>query len=91
MSGLSKDEIKWVYEQSALRSDSANKRMFVIIIILVVGLFLSNAFWIWKDSQYIDEVVTTTIQAEQEAEDGSNYIIGGDYDGKTEDESYEND
>lgn len=75
---------KWIYEGEAIRMHQANKRLFILSVILIIVLFVSNGIWVWHECQYS----TIMIEAEQEADgDSNNYIIGGDYDaGKTEGE-----
>lgn len=36
------------------------KRWQLMCIIIFIAFVLSNAFWIWRDSQYIDEANTVT-------------------------------
>jgi hypothetical protein len=73
---------RWGYEGEAIRMHQANKRLFILSVILIIVLFVSNGAWIWYESQF----KTITIEAEQQSDDDStNYIIGGDYDaGETE-------
>ena len=73
---------KWIYEGEAIRMHQTNKRLFILSVILIIVLFVSNGAWVWYESQFAD----VTIKAEQQADgDSSNYIIGGDYDaGQTE-------
>ena len=55
-----------------------------IIIVLALGLI---GMFIYE-TQF--ETVTTTIEAEQESETGSNYAVGGDFTyGETESEDYD--
>jgi hypothetical protein len=49
------------------------KRMFILIIILIVLLFGTNAGWLWYESQFED--VETTIEQGASADDNSNAII----------------
>lgn len=61
------------------------KRLWILIILLVVLLFGSNAAWIWYESQW--EVVETEVT--QTNEDGYNSFIGNDgdiYNGYTNDQ-----
>lgn len=55
------------------------KSLVAVIVILIVLLVGSNAFWIWRDSQYEDVFTTeeTIIDAQQDGE-GTN-IVGGVY------------
>lgn len=59
------------------------KRLWIIIILLIVLLVGTNAMWIHYESQW--ETVETTIEARQITDDGgSNYAIGGDMYGETD-------
>ena len=55
------------------------KWLIAVIVILIVLFVGSNAFWIWRDSQYEDVVTTeeTIIDAQQDGE-GTNIVGGGD-------------
>lgn len=53
------------------------KWLIAVIVILIVLLVGSNAFWIWRDSQYEDVVTTEeTIIDDQQDGEGTN-IVGG--------------
>lgn len=67
-----------VHESTMARMERANKRLWVIVIILIFALVLSNVGWIMYESQF-EDIVTTEI--EQDSGDGNNYIVGGDYHG----------
>lgn len=55
------------------------KRMYIIILFLIVSLIGTNLGWLYYERQF-ETCETTTIKAEQEANGNSNnYIIGGDY------------
>lgn len=59
------------------------KRLWVIIILLVILLFGSNAAWIYYEAQY--QAVEVWQDVEQDANgDGTNNFIGGDYFGTPE-------
>ena len=65
------------HEGDMARMERANKRLWVVIIILIIALIGSNVAWIYYESQF--ETVITEIEAEQETADGgNNYISGGD-------------
>jgi len=66
------------HEGDMSRMERANKRLWVVIIILIVALIGSNAAWIYYESQF--EEISTQIEAEQETDDGGdNYVVGGDF------------
>lgn len=71
------------HEGDMARMERANKRLWVIIIILIVALCGSNAAWIIYESQF-EVVEETQIKAEQETEQGNNYVVGGNFDAETE-------
>lgn len=62
------------YESGMARMERTNKRLWVVVIILIVALIASNAGWIYYESSFIDE----SIIVEQENEDGYNNYIGND-------------
>ena len=64
------------YESAMARMERANKRNFIIIIILILALIATNAGWIIYESQF-ETVETTTIKAEQIGAD-VNIVGGGD-------------
>ena len=51
------------------------KRWFVIALIIFIAFVLSNAAWIYHESQYVD-VVTETYSAESDS--GGTAIVNGD-------------
>lgn len=53
------------------------KKLWVLIIILVILLFGTNAAWIYYEGQFVDE--TTVQEVWQDADNGTNSFIGGDY------------
>lgn len=77
------DMTRWTVESALMHADKANKRLFVILILMLVALIGTNAGWIYYESQW--EVVETEIT--QESENGYNNYIGNDgdiYNGKTD-------
>ena len=58
------------------------KRLWIVIIILIGLLCITNLAWLVYESQF--EEVSTSIEAEQEtANGGNNYVVGGDLIGET--------
>ena len=73
-----------------MRQERTIKRLWILCIILIVLLAITNAGWIIYESQFDDYVETTQIEAEQEADgNGSNYVVGGNYYGEADSESNE--
>lgn len=65
----------------AAMAERTIKRLWVLIILLIVLLFGTNAAWIVYESQFVSEESVVEIDADQDADGGSNYVVGGDYDG----------
>lgn len=74
------------HEGDMARMERANKRLWIVIIILIVALCGSNAAWVIYESQF-EVIEETQIDAEQETEEGSNYVIGGDFNGEAKGEN----
>ena len=67
-----KDVTYIIHEGALARLERVIKRMWVLVLSLIILLFVSNAAWIWYESQ-IEE-----IRIEQENESGYNNFIGND-------------
>ena len=82
-----------VFESSQARMERVNKKLWIIVLVLIVALLGTNAGWIYYESQF-EEVVTNTETVTQEATaDGSGEIrlIGGDYYGESKADDNQND
>ena len=66
----------FVHEGEMARAERTNKRLWILILILVVALIGSNAGWIIYESQFQTEVTTETYEAK--ADNGSNAVLNGD-------------
>lgn len=62
-----------VYEQSQVRSDRTNRRLWILCIILIVSLLGTNAGWLYYENQFTD--ISTTYEAEQKIENGAGNAI----------------
>lgn len=73
------------HECDMARAERSNKRLWITILILIMLFVGTNGWWIYRESQFTDEVTTTTtIDSTQETEGGGdNVLVGGDY-GTTE-------
>lgn len=70
-----------VHESAMARQERTIRRLWILLIVLVVLFVGSNAAWIWYESQFEKVEVT------QENEDGYNSFIGNDgdiYNGETD-------
>lgn len=70
------------YEAAIARLDHTNKRLWILIIILIAII----GFLVWRDMQY-EDVVTTETVTQDSGDGGSNTFtgdfVGGDYYGET--------
>lgn len=64
------------FESTCTRLERSNRRLFVLCVILISALILSNAAWASYEAQY--QTVETTQEVTQEAESGNNTFVGGD-------------
>lgn len=64
-----------VHESAMARTERSSKRLWAVIILLIVFLVGSNGAWLWYESQF-EVVETTTIEAEQDGS-GVNVVGGG--------------
>ena len=72
------------HEADMTRLERANKRLWIVVLVLIAVLLGTNGAWIYYESQFQVIEEKTEIEAEQETSDGgNNYVVGGDY-GKTE-------
>lgn len=73
------------HQTDMARLERANRRLWILCLVMLALFVASNAIWIWRETQYEDVVIT----AEQEADGNSNnYAIGGDmYGGPAESDS----
>lgn len=72
------------HERMSARLERTIKRLWILIILLVVMLFGTNLAWVIYESQFATE---ETVRVEQENDSGDNNFIGHDGDiinGKTD-------
>ena len=73
------------FEFTVEKIAQANKRLVIIIVALIIALIGSNIAWIVYEAQFEDTITTETTQTvEQNADNGTNRFIGGNYYGNTE-------
>lgn len=74
-----------VHESAMARSERNSKRMWIVILVLILALIGTNLAWIIYNSQF--EAVEESTVVEQENSNGDNNYIGNNGDityGKTE-------
>ena len=72
------------HESAVARLERVIKRLWVLVLALIILLCASNAAWILYESQFSD--IVTTIEAEQDGS-GVNIVSGGDLEYGTEGEN----
>ena len=65
----------YAHEGIVARMERSNRRLWILCIVLIILLAVTNGAWIWYESQFVDEVTIT-----QENDDGYNNYIGNDGD-----------
>ena len=75
----------YVAEGMIDRQSATIKKLWIMCILLVILLVGTNAMWIWYESQF--EYYETTQEVTQESESGTNYFVGGDYNGTANSEN----
>lgn len=70
-----------------IRSEKANRRSHILNVILALLLALSIGYTFWLKDQY--QAVEESYEIEQDTDGGGNNysVIGGDFNGKTENKS----
>lgn len=68
------------HEGMMARMERTIRRLWILCIILILLLAGTNAAWIYYENSFEDVVIT----AEQSAETGNNYAVGGDVYGEAE-------
>lgn len=63
----------FVHEGIMARMERTIRRLWILCIILIVLLAVTNGAWIYYESQFVDEVTVT-----QDNKDGYNNYIGND-------------
>ena len=72
-----------VHESAMARAERQNKRLVWVIVLLIVLLVGSNIGWLAYESQF-ETVESWEQEVVQEADNGENHFIGGDFIDETE-------
>ena len=83
------EQIPFVAHESAMhRMEKTNKRMWILCLVLIAALILSNAAWVIYESQFETVTETTeetyTYDVEQEGDGGVSFVGRNNINGKTE-------
>lgn len=71
---MAEKESQYTIDILAAMTERTIKRLWILIILLVVLLFGSNAAWLWYESQWED--VATEVTQEVDTENGAAYVAG---------------
>ena len=71
-----------VHESDMARLERSCKRWFILLIISILLLVGTNIGWLIYESRF--ETVETIQEVEQDAENGVNNFVGGDFSGEAE-------
>ena len=77
------------FESVMARFERTIKRLWILLIILVLLLVGSNVAWLVYESQFEDQVITQEVHQDADCGDNeySGNIIGGDYYGEANDQN----
>ena len=64
----------FAHEGEMARMERANKRLWIIIIILIVALIGTNLAWVVYENQFVEEVVS--VEQEVDTGDGTAVVSG---------------
>jgi len=71
-----------VHESIVASMERTIKRLWILCVVMFLSLVISNALWIYYESQFEDVVTTQSITQDvtQDSDSGgSNMFVGGDY------------
>lgn len=76
-----------VHEDDMARQERTIKRLWILIILLIVSLLGTNGAWIWYESQW-SVVESTEVTQDVDTGDGATNVVGiGDINGTSETDS----
>lgn len=81
-----------VHENLRAQSNVDKRRLWIVVIILIVLLFGSNLAWLIYESQFevVQTETTNSYEVDQDATDGgTNYAVGRNFYGNAENQDYE--
>lgn len=85
---MNKTDVPYIVHEGAMaRLDRTIKRLWIVIILLILLLVVSNVGWLYYESQFetVPEKTVTTQDVTQKNSDGVNNFVGGDVNGNTKD------
>lgn len=79
-----------VFEGEQARNERHFKRLWAVMILLIVLLVSSNGLWIWYESQFEEVITTQEVTQELEGDNASNNFVGGNSYGESKADSKNN-
>lgn len=76
-----------VHESAMARGERSAKRLWIVVLVLIVMLVGTNGAWIWYETQFKTVETVEEYQIEQDADGGGNnnsIIDGGEVNGESE-------
>lgn len=70
------------HEKDMARMERTNFRLWIVVLVLTGMLLATNLGWVYYESQFME--TETTIEQDTD-NGGDNYVVGGDYNGASED------
>ena len=69
---------KWEHEHDMARLEIANKRLWILVIIIFLALVITNGAWIYYESQFeVVEETTETVTQEVRTHGDSETVVAG--------------
>lgn len=70
------------FESSQARMERVNKRLWIVILVLIIALVGTNIGWIVYENQFEETVVTQEVEAQSDGDSDLHInTVGGDYNG----------
>ena len=70
-----KNMMPYTLELMSMMNERESRRKHALIVLLMSALIITNALWLWHESQYVE--TETTVTQEVEATDGTATINDG--------------
>lgn len=64
----------FAHEGEMCRMERTNKRLWILILVLIVALIGSNVGWMYYENQFVD--TETTVEQQVETDDGVTIVSG---------------
>ena len=66
-----------VHESAMVRMERIIKRLWILCILLVLLLVITNSCWIWYESQWEDVITTEEVEQDVDADGDGNVFVHG--------------